>query len=467
MHSRFRGARTSVAGLTRQAAGLKPRPTRLSWTIAARALAAAAVGVSTLGGLQGAGAGGDPVVLGVDGRSASTPFVAASGRFVAVAWGSAGAGGSDVFLAVSRDAGRTFAAPVQVNTVPGEARLGGELPPRVALSRPSIAGPGAATITADPIVTVLWTARGAATEIKTARSRDGGRTFDPPVVLQAPGAAGDRGWPSLAIDAAGTAHAIWLDHRGLAAARGAGGSHAGHRRGAGHDGVAMAQKSRLFHAVAGSAGAGEHELTTGVCYCCKTALAAGPDGALYAAWRHVYPGNIRDIAFTVSRDGGRSFTPPARVHEDGWAIDGCPDDGPAMAVDAGGVVHLVWPTVLGGDAPLGVLYYATSADGRAFSQPVRVPTLGSPKPTHPQIIVDRTGRAVVAWDEVIEGRRVASARTLALRRDGTLDAGAIVTLSPAAPAMYPVLARTDDGVVAVWTTGGESPSVQARMLTFP
>jgi len=27
----------------------------------------------------------------------------------------------------------------------------------------------------------------------------------------------------------------------------------------------------------------------------------------FAAWRHVYPGNIRDIAFTVSRDGGRTL----------------------------------------------------------------------------------------------------------------------------------------------------------------
>ena len=46
-------------------------------------------------------------------------------------------------------------------------------------------------------------------------------------------------------------------------------------------------------------------LTGGVCYCCKTALAVGADGAIYAAWRHVYPGNMRDIAFTLSRDGGQ------------------------------------------------------------------------------------------------------------------------------------------------------------------
>ena len=51
------------------------------------------------------------------GRSNSTPWVAAAGSFVAVAWGATTAGKTDVFLAVSRDGGLTFGAPVQVNTV--------------------------------------------------------------------------------------------------------------------------------------------------------------------------------------------------------------------------------------------------------------------------------------------------------------------------------------------------------------
>ena len=78
----------------------------------------------------------------------------------------------------------------------------------------------------------------------------------------------------------------------------------------------------------------ERELAKGVCYCCKTALALGGNGAVYAAWRHVYTGNIRDIAFIASTDGGRTFAEPMRVSEDRWELAGCPDDGPSMAVDA-------------------------------------------------------------------------------------------------------------------------------------
>lgn len=421
-----------------------------------RTLVGVLAGAATVALVLGAPPATNVASLAVKGRSNTTPWVAAAGDFVAVAWGASAAGETDVFVAVSRDAGDTFGAPIQVNTVAGEAFLGGELPPRVALVP---AG------SADPEIAVLWTARGDATELKAARSHDGGRTFDAPITLQSAGAPGDRGWPALAVDSEGTAHAIWLDHRGLAAG-GAAAGHGGHQSGAAHDGVAMAQKSGLYYASTGPTTA-ERELARGVCYCCKTALAVGPDGALYAAWRHVYPGNLRDIAFTVSRDGGRTFSDPVRVSEDDWAINGCPDDGPAIAVDDGGTVHIVWPTVIGGANPEGALFYASSTDGRAFTARTRIPTLGSPKPSHPQIAVDAAGRIVVAWDEIVQGSRIASAREVERQPGGRVHFGPVVTVAPEGPAMYPVLASTGSGVVAAWATGGGSSVIQARALDLP
>ncbi len=100
----------------------------------------------------------------------------------------------------------------------------------------------------------------------------------------------------------------------------------------------MAQLSDLRYAAVSARGVehSERALLPGVCYCCKTALVTGQNGQLFAAWRHVYPGNIRDIAFSQSLDGGRTFSAHTRVSEDQWQLAGCPDDGPAMAVDARG-----------------------------------------------------------------------------------------------------------------------------------
>jgi hypothetical protein len=395
--------------------------------------------------------------LRVDGRANATPSIAAVGSFVAVAWGGTAEGRGDVFLAVSRDAGRTFGAPVRVNADAGEARLGGELPPRVALRQASGGS--------EPEVTVLWTARRAGTSLKIARSTDGGRTFAPPLALQAAGAVGDRGWPALAVADDGVAHAIWLDHRELAASRAAPGAHAAHRKAGAHDGVAMAQKSALYYAsLAGDAPPSEVHVTNGVCYCCKTALAAGPGGRLVAAWRHVYPGNFRDIAISSSADGGGTFSEPFRVHEDGWSINGCPDDGPALAAGEDGTIHLVWPTVLDGTEPQGALFYASIRDGAPLSRPTRIPTLGGQKAMHPHVALDGSGRVIVAWDEYVAERRVAALREIEIGE--TVTFGPIVTLGETAA--YPTLAGVDDGVTAAWTSGpAESSVIAVRRIRLP
>jgi hypothetical protein len=400
-------------------------------------------------------------VLSVAGRSNGTPWVAADGDLAAVVWGATANGATDVMVALSRDGGETFGAPVRANTTPGEARLGGELPPRVAIRR------GAAG--SEPELTVVWMAR-EGSSVKIAQSRDGGRTFQPAASLQARGAAGARGWPALTLDPGGTAHTIWLDHRGLAAAKAAGHTHADHKAAtAPHDGVAMAQKSGLYYASlrAGTASP-ERELARGVCYCCKTALASTRDGALFAAWRHVYPGNLRDIAFAASRDGGATFSAPARVSHDDWAINGCPDDGPALAVDARGTVHVVWPSVIDGAEPQGALFYASSGDGATFTPRVRIPTLGSPKPSHPQIAVDGRGRVAIAWDEIVEGRRAAVVREMKGLDGQTPKPGPVVMLSTDRAALYPVLAATSKGFLAVWTSGASGSSViGTRVVHLP
>ena len=77
------------------------------------------------------------VTLAVNGRANATPSIAAIGQVVAVAWGATmsnrSSGATDVYVAVSRDAGRRFGPPVRVDDVDGDASLGGEQPPHVAL----------------------------------------------------------------------------------------------------------------------------------------------------------------------------------------------------------------------------------------------------------------------------------------------------------------------------------------------
>jgi hypothetical protein len=392
--------------------------------------------------------------LSVPGRASAHVSLASAGAFVAAAWSASSPGGvTDVYLAASVDGGETFSAPIRVNSNPGEARVNGEQPPRLALSpRPS--GP--------PEIVVIWTAKGSTgTRLLTARSVDRGRTFTHSAHLPGTDAAGNRGWEAIGAGQRGV-YTAWLDHRRLAAQETA--MAAGHRHGGAHaapsgdkpDGVAMAQLSDLYVARLGG-GSLPAVVTAGVCYCCKTAIASGPRDDVFVAWRHVYPGNLRDIAFSASRDAGRTFSEPVRVSEDRWEIAGCPDDGPTMVVEPRGRIHIVWPTVIDeSGAIVKALFHSRSNDGRTFVARQRIPTRG--QANHPQMVMAADGSVLVAWDESGDGpRRIAYAR-------GTFDpAGAIsfqrLPSGGAEPGTYPAVAPLSDGALLAWTAGDPASSV--------
>lgn len=395
--------------------------------------------------------------LAVPGRANANVSMTAEGEFVAAAWSAAEPGGSmDIYLSVSADGGKRFVAPVRVNATPGEARVNGEQPPRIALV-PRDGAP--------PSIVVVWTAKGTAgTVLLGSRSDDAGRTFSASTLVPGTDAPGNRGWHAVGTDAAGNVHVVWLDHRRLASDSKA---ESTHRHGAmgesGSDTAGMAQFSDLYSAMLDHP-ASPAPLTAGVCYCCKTAIAPGPGGAMHLAWRHVYPGNLRDIAFTTLMAAGVTGT-PVRVSEDRWMLQGCPDDGPAMDVDGSGRVHVVWPTVVENDgAGQKVLFHASSADGRTFTARTRLPVEG--QANHPQIAVARDGTLVLAWDEVHGAeRRIVVATSSdaglsavpAFRRDqSTGDQSGV----------YPAIALTPTHSIVAWTSGAPAEST-IRVLRLP
>jgi hypothetical protein len=395
------------------------------------------VGAVLLLGVAGASAplaAQSPSTIVIAGRSGANPSLASRGDFVALTFSAATASGMDVYVATSRDGGRTFGTPSQVNTLAGQARVSGEQPPRVALV------PRARR---DPDIVVVWTVKtGTDWQLLQARSTDFGRTFSTAAPVPGSDAAGARGWEAVDVDEKGRVNVLWLDHRDAAATM-------THTHAAADapkpDPTERAKLSRLYYGTLGTTNA--RSLTQSVCYCCKTALVhAG--GATYAAWRQVYPGSIRDIAFSRSRDGGRTFTAPVKVSDDRWQIDGCPDNGPSLAVDAAQQVHVIWPTAAGeANAQQLALYYARStkpgAAGGTFTPRVKVPASG--QASHPTMVIGGDGVPFVVWDEIVDGqRRVQAARV------GTNGRFTPVAVPGTGARWYPSAARVSGGAVVAW-----------------
>jgi len=375
-----------------------------------------------------------PVVLAVAGAANTNVSLAAHGQDVVATWAATAGEATNIVAAISHDGGVTFHAPVRVNDVEGDARVTGEQAPRVAIGRD---------------IVVIWTSKlGGESHVRLARSTDGGATYQPAITLHALHLTGARGWASIATDAAGVVHAAWLDGRDTmagmthAATPGSGESHAMHG----------AMRQDIFEATWRPDGSrSEVRLAENVCFCCKTSISIAPSGAIYAAWRNIYPTDIRDMAVAASTDGGRTFTPPVRVSQDHWQIDACPEDGPSTVVTSDGVLHIVWPTLLEGPNPKKAIFYCWSTDGgRTFAPRVRVDVGDEGEASHPQIAAHGSG-VVVVWESAHDGRHAVDAREIPAARAGVVTPGRLSSPSGDGQDVYPAIADANGAAVIAWT----------------
>ena len=263
-----------------------------------------------------------------------------------------------------------------------------------------------------------------ASDLQLSRSLDGARSFERPLRVNE-----DRpmshSFEGLAVGADGTVVVGWIDAR----------------EGEGQTRSYLARivdrGSRVEQAV---------KLDDGeTCVCCRIDVAAG-DGVVAALWRKVFPGNIRDMVLGLSRDGGRSFGPPARVSIDGWKIAACPHRGGKVALDGRGRVHVAWYTEGQDETPR--VLYAASADGRTFDPPQRIAMAAGSVPDHVGLAVNRTGVVAVVWEESTAVRRRIRLR---VSRDGGKTFDEAQSLSTAIKAYAPDVAATPGGdIVVVW-----------------
>jgi hypothetical protein len=184
------------------------------------------------------------------------------------------------------------------------------------------------------------------------------------------------------------------------------------------------------------------------CPCCRTSLAMGPDGAMYASWRTILSGDVRDVVVARSTDGGATWQQPVRPREDGWVFPGCPHAGPSLRVDAGGVVHIAWWT--GKEGSAGV-YYARSTDGANTFSAVPIAVGSRSTPAHVQLAIGPDG-PVVAWDD---GHGPIPKILLRASADSGVSFGPGVLVSRAeAAGSFPVLGVVGDSLRVAWSSMG-------------
>jgi hypothetical protein len=284
--------------------------------------------------------------------------------------------------------------------------------------------------------------------VRISLSDDDGASWSAPITPHRDDSDTEHGFVSLYAEGE-VLNAVWLDGRNFD------GHEAGH--GHGHDAGPGPEMMLLHTTVApdGTLGA-EQRLDARVCDCCQTGVALAADGPI-VVYRDRSAEEIRDI-YAVRREGG-AWSAPRPVHADGWRIEGCPVNGPAIASE-GREVAVAWFT---GAQDTARVRLAFSDDGGvSFGAPVRIDD-GDPVGRVGVVLVGE-GTALVSWLERTGSGAAVRVRTVS--RDGRLGAVRTVAVSDAARASgFPRMVRSGDRVWFAWTEAGDGGGV--RLASAP
>jgi hypothetical protein len=285
-------------------------------------------------------------------------------------------------------------------------------------------------------------------DIHVAHSHDGGASWSSPIVPHADGTKTMHGLVSMLPWSDDSLLLAWLDAREMTIIPG---------EGYGSGTLSGEMTLRMATIDTRDRISQQRLLDARICSCCRTAAALTADGAVIA-YRDRSEQEVRDISI-VRFDNGR-WSEPRAVHEDGWEIDGCPINGPAIAADGRSLV-VAWFTAARDDPRVQAVF--SNDGGKTFGQPIRVAGNGTLGRVDIVLLADRA--ALVVWlQATADGEEIWLRRVPAVGPPGPtftlLRSGAARTIG------FPRIERTGDKVYLAWTQRSYPPSIRTAVVSI-
>lgn len=324
-----------------------------------------------------------------------------------------------VYVDYSTDLGKTFSAPVAINTGSQRIKVSGENRPGIAVDRSGR-------------IYVIYAAEGdQPVTVYFSVSVDNGRSFSAPAPLSNKASEANSFQGRLALNPSGRAYVFWHDERNRTDWRQPG-------------------NAIYYTTIDGQRGLNfvPQKLSDTLCDCCRIAVAFDTDAQPVLFARFIYPGGIRDHGL-IKTQANSTEPLSSRVTFDQWGIEACPEHGPAIAISDNGEYHIAWFTQ--GSARQGLFYAFSSDRGQHFSKPL---PFGAPEklPGHPDIMAQGK-HVVLTW---IEFDGVKTQLMVMQSDDGGqtwLQAKSIAEST--AEVDFPFLLRNNQGVFVSWNSKKE------------
>lgn len=279
-------------------------------------------------------------------------------------------------------------------------------------------------------------------DVNIARSKDRGKTWDRPVVPHRDLTQTEHGFVSLIPLADARVGAVWLDGRNLKNVKDD------------DEHSALKESMTLRYAAIDAEGklSDEAQLDERVCECCQTSAALTSNGVI-VAYRDRSPTEVRDISVIRSATN-TGWSSPQTVHLDGWQINACPVNGPAIAAE-GSRVAIAWFTEGGGASHVNIAF--SNDGGATFGNKIQIDDGNTVGRVDALMLPD--GSALVCWlagtveEGAIKVRRVQS--------DGTVGPVAMIAKTDISRSSgFPRMARLQDEVFFAWTEFGKPSQVR-------
>jgi len=258
---------------------------------------------------------------------------------------------TDVYIAMSKDGGNTFATPVKVNASSG-AVWGQQV------SRPRVVGTPNGT----------WHISYAANDVhptlkKTmltthyTRSLDGGRSFEVPQRLSAitdqdmsdvihGGFASAAAFGTMAAAPDGSVHVYWIDTRHMQPSSDSGAVYSNSSR---DDGKTFSSEKQL--------------VDTGVCPCCQLTAVANSRSEIILGSRQVAKDSFRQATVMSLSSSDKTIIDRQSIGDAPWQIAGCPLKPTVVATHGAKIFAAVYS---GGETQPGVIFSVSSDGGKSF-----------------------------------------------------------------------------------------------------
>ena len=301
---------------------------------------------------------------------------------------------------------------------------------------PSLAVLSDGTLAADWFVASVGP-RSEAYDVNLVLSKDGGTTWSKPLMPHRDGKKRQHGFVSMVPTPDAKLAAIWLDGRNMPSEE-------------------EGDMALMYTTIAANGTLGpETQIDNRACECCKTSMTATADG-LVAVYRDRSDKEIRDISIVRYANG--RWSQPQALTNDGWEIDGCPINGPAVSAN-GRNVAVAWFTAPDDKSQVYVLMSADS--GKTFGKKIRIDD-GNPI-GRVDVVSRSSGAAVVSWVErTSQGAQV---RVREVAANGT--AAAPMNVSGTAglgSGVFPRMVRSGDDIVVAWTDASKPAQIRTVVV---